>query len=283
METKRLFEYNHIKSSSLSEIQVFNAGYEKTTGKKEPRVLMDFGGYSMHYVFSGSGFYELGDTVYEVHKNEIFFLFPNVRTVYYPNKKTPWKYSWIDFFGTKVNEILAGIRVDMQHPILKITDPAIGKLFMNNVSECKKHVNESDLISISYFYKIIAQIAIQNGGTNETETNNARTSIIEQALAIIEKNYRDPEFNLKILAYQIVISSEYLSRLFAGQLGTTFTDYLRKKRINKAVELFDKGNYTVKEVADMTGFSDPYYFSTVFKKINLVSPRQHLKNIGKLK
>lgn len=48
------------------------------------------------------------------------------------------------------------------------------------------------------------------------------------------------------------------------------------------MELFDKGNYTVKEVADMTGFSDPYYFSTVFKKLNLVSPRQHLKNIGKL-
>ena len=63
METKRLFEYNHIKSSSLSEIQVFNAGYEKTTGKKEPRILMDFGGYSMHYVFSGSGFYELNDKI----------------------------------------------------------------------------------------------------------------------------------------------------------------------------------------------------------------------------
>ena len=283
MENKRLFEYNHIKSSSLSEIQVYNAGYEKTSGRKEPRVLEDFGGYSMHYVFSGSGFYELNGKTYEVNKDEIFFLFPDVKTAYYPNAKTPWKYSWIDFFGTKVNEILTRIGVDQRRPVLKVSDPAVGKLFMNNVSECKKHVNASDLISTSYFYKIIAQLVIQNGSANETETKNTRTNLIEQAIEITEKSYQNPEFNLKLLAYQIGISSEYLSRLFAKQMGTTFTDYLRKKRIQKAVELFDKGDYSIKEVSDLTGFSDPYYFSTVFKKLNFASPRQHLKNIGKLK
>ena len=282
MAKKRLFEYNHIKSSSLSEIQVYNAGYEKTTGKKAPRVLTDFGGYSMHYVFSGSGVVELDGKAYKVHKDEIFFLFPDVKTAYYPDKKTPWRYSWIDFFGTKAAETLAAVRVDLDHPILKINDSEIGKLFMKNVSECNKYVEVSDWISVSYFYKIMAQIAVQNGGETETKAAPSHTNLIEQALGVIEKNYRDPEFNLKLLAYQIGVSSEYLSRLFAAHLGTTFTNYLRKKRIAKAVELFDKGNYTIKEVADMTGFSDPYYFSTVFKKLNLVSPRQHLKNIGKL-
>ena len=43
-------------------------------------------------------------------------------------------------------------------------------------------------------------------------------------------------------------------------------DYVRNVRLNRALVLLMSRKYTVAEVADMTGFSDPKYFGIVFKK-----------------
>ena len=278
---KPKFEINHIKSSSFSEVQIFNAGYEKTTAQKPPRVLSDFGSFSMHYVFSGCGYYICNSRTFEVKKNEIFFIFPKKEITYYPNKKTPWAYSWIDFYGTKVTDIFSSIGVTYSNPVIRNVPMQIGKLFLENVSSCKKHINASDLIALSHFYQIISALAIQNNIETDLQATNTSLSLVEQALNLIETNYSSPDFDLKILASELGISSAYLSRIMKNDLGITYTEYLTKKRVQKAVALFDTTNLTIKEVSDLVGFSDPYYFSSVFKKIYSQSPRDYIKEVRK--
>lgn len=48
--------------------------------------------------------------------------------------------------------------------------------------------------------------------------------------------------------------------------GHAPVDYVRNVRLNRALVLLMSRKYTVAEVADMTGFSDPKYFGIVFKK-----------------
>lgn len=189
---KPKFEINHIKSSSFSEVQIFNAGYEKTTAQKPPRVLSDFGSFSMHYVFSGCGYYICNSKTFEVKKNEIFFIFPKKEITYYPNKKTPWAYSWIDFYGTKVTDIFSSIGVTYSNPVIRNVPMQIGKLFLENVSSCKKHINASDLIALSHFYQIISALAIQNNIETDLQATNTSLSLVEQALNLIETNYSSP-------------------------------------------------------------------------------------------
>jgi AraC-like DNA-binding protein len=58
-------------------------------------------------------------------------------------------------------------------------------------------------------------------------------------------------------------------------MGVSYTDYLRSLRLKFAVSLFDRGLDSVKNVALLSGFTDPLYFSTVFKKHIGLSPKEY--------
>ena len=71
-------------------------------------------------------------------------------------------------------------------------------------------------------------------------------------------------------------NEKYLSHLFKSRIGVSFTEHLRNKRISYAVLLFEHGLDSVKNVAFLSGFSDPLYFSTVFKRSLGVSPKEFI-------
>ena len=53
--------------------------------------------------------------------------------------------------------------------------------------------------------------------------------------------------------------------------------YIIKKKIDYACELLLLGRYSVTEVAEMSNFSDVYYFSRQFKEYIGVSPTDYIK------
>ena len=54
-----------------------------------------------------------------------------------------------------------------------------------------------------------------------------------------------------------------------------FTDYLADIRIKHAIQLLEQNKLSVSELAEKCGYSDPLYFSRVFKKITGVSPSKY--------
>jgi AraC family transcriptional regulator of arabinose operon len=269
----------HIKKSIYSDILVFNCGYEKASAKKEIRSLKDYGSYTMHYVLSGCGYLEINNRKFKVTRDEIFFISPDTPVKYYPDKNNPWKYCWINFMGTKAEEFLNRIDVSPGNPVIKIDHKSkIGKLFLQNVIDCLNNNDFSDIVATSYFYKIFAELSKLKTVSDHTE-HSATVDIVNRALKFIAQNYSNPNLNIKIVASNVGIHESYLSRLIKSYTKLTFTTYLTNTRINAAVELIDMGNYFVSDVAYKSGFSDPYYFSKVFKKFNTISPRDHIKKI----
>lgn len=68
------------------------------------------------------------------------------------------------------------------------------------------------------------------------------------------------------LSQKYYINHIYLSRLFKAETGENFSSYLTRIRMEKAKELILKDTFKVKEVAEMVGFKNPYYFTKTFKK-----------------
>jgi hypothetical protein len=66
---------------------------------------------------------------------------------------------------------------------------------------------------------------------------------------------------------ELDISPAYLSREFSKYFDNlTFGEYIRKMRIEKAMTLIETTEYSLTEIAYLTGFSDQSHFNRIFKK-----------------
>lgn len=86
-----------------------------------------------------------------------------------------------------------------------------------------------------------------------------------------------PPFNMKRLTAAAHITAEHLCRLFRKYLDTTPRTWLQVKRLERANDLLSRSNLTVKEIAETTGFANPYHFSRTFRAHYKSSPRSFSK------
>ena len=99
--------------------------------------------------------------------------------------------------------------------------------------------------------------------------------VVNKAVTYINENFTESDLSLAELADELGYNSKYLSHIFKEKIGMSFSEYLRTVRIKHAVMLFDHGLDSVKNVALLSGFSDPLYFSSVFKNAVGISPKEY--------
>lgn len=85
------------------------------------------------------------------------------------------------------------------------------------------------------------------------------------------------DFNLQELADKLGISPQYLSRIFKEKYGMNFIDYITNKKLQHAKSLLINTEKSIKEISVITGYTDPNYFSRVFKKFMNVTPNKYRK------
>lgn len=93
-----------------------------------------------------------------------------------------------------------------------------------------------------------------------------------QELERLEKmlNYLNMHFteviSLQDLADQVHLSREVCCRLFKKMTGKTTTGYLEEYRVNKSFSLVQSGQYSMTQITEMVGFSNPSRFASAFRK-----------------
>ena len=102
-----------------------------------------------------------------------------------------------------------------------------------------------------------------------------QSSLIRRIIEITEENFSDPDLSISSIAQELSYNPKYLSHIFKKQMVMGYSEYLRNYRINYAVSLFNYGIDSVKNIAFLSGFSDPLYFSNVFKKVMGISPKDY--------
>ena len=94
---------------------------------------------------------------------------------------------------------------------------------------------------------------------------------LDEIRSHIDRHYGEP-ISLETVAQRFFVSKEHLSRAFKSRTGENLTDYIVRKRMEKAMELMEEGKLAIKHVARLTGYEDVAYFYKVFKKRYGVTP-----------
>lgn len=100
---------------------------------------------------------------------------------------------------------------------------------------------------------------------------------VAKALDIIETGYAG-KINQRELADEMKLSAEYFSYLFSKNVGSTFSEFLRDYRIEKAKELYVSGSCPKQDVPYSVGYSDAKYFAQVFRGVTGESPAEYIRN-----
>lgn len=119
----------------------------------------------------------------------------------------------------------------------------------------------------SYLLEVIEKLREKSSKLEDTS--------MEKALIYIQKNY-NKNISLGIVAKEVYLNESYLSRSFKKYKGMSFTEYITKLRMKKAIELMKTGK-SINEIANEVGYTDYRSFSLNFKKYTGYIPREYLK------
>ncbi len=95
----------------------------------------------------------------------------------------------------------------------------------------------------------------------------------------VEQSYSEP-FSLEQAAGIAALESSYFSSYFHAKVGITFTEWLSRVRIEKAIELMKGSDLSITEVAYEVGFGDLRTFERAFKKHTRMTPLQFKKTVA---
>ncbi len=112
---------------------------------------------------------------------------------------------------------------------------------------------------------------------SEVDIESRDEKLIRKLVAIIENYIDDDLLSVEYLASEVGMSRASLYRKLQAITGETPVDFIKKIRLERAVQLLKQDTLYISEIAHMTGFNNQKYFSKCFKKEYGVSPTEYLK------
>lgn len=95
-----------------------------------------------------------------------------------------------------------------------------------------------------------------------------------------QKAYRNPNLDLDLLAEQMDVNRNTLSKVINEGYGMNFFDFVNKARIEEFVNFVltdNYHNYTYQYLAEKVGFNSKSSFNRAFKKFKGMTPREYFK------
>ena len=90
-------------------------------------------------------------------------------------------------------------------------------------------------------------------------------------------HYQEPSLSVEMICQELHISPAYFSTIFKKEVGESYVSYLTDLRLKKALELLKDTTDKTYVIAEKVGYSEPNYFSYVFKKKFGVAPSKYYK------
>lgn len=255
--------------------------------------------YELFYCYKGKGFLRIHNVNYVVKPGTLMIIPPDVPTRLWFNENNPARMYWVHFdlvFQDRNDHHIEHYLTQESHVLYENILPEghliRPQLMLSNGLEFPTvlHMEEGEKVlgiveSIGKYAAKkergwqmsckIAMLLIFQEIFRQTleEEKPALTSknITQKAMDYIQSHYYKP-LRRKEIADYIGLSEDRLGKIFKEETGRSLMTYLNDYRINRAKLLLRNSDLTIGEIATIIGFTDPYYFSKLMKKITGQSP-----------
>ena len=228
-------------------------------------------GFEIHIVTNGLHTYEVGNKKYELENGDFLLLPP----------KTVHRVVQTASFSEKYT-----ITFDLEKR--RAIDCFQGRLttrMSENIEFIVREASQKKEISVMLIENCITEIIVsifRTMGVKEKEQMERRD---ENAVVSLAKQYINDNIERVISVDEVSdycrLSTKQLTRIFNGFENITAGEYIKKQRIEKIERLLADDSLSLKQISDMMGFNNEYYFNAFFKKHSGMPPGEYRKMLGK--
>ena len=229
----------------------------------------DFPFYSIEFVARGKGTVVLKNVKYSLFAGRVFSYGPGIAHIINTETNDPLVKYFVDFIGPDAPKMLRRFG-PAPGDVVQVKSPeVILQIFENLI----KNGQTDSPYSLPLCKAILEELVLKIAETSIVD--NSRTTAAfytyQSSREIIQKNFMTLR-SLEQIAEKCNIDCAYLCRLFKRFDNRSPYQYLMRMKMNLAAQRLRLPNSSVKEIAFELGFSDPFHFSRVFKRIFGIPP-----------
>lgn len=181
---------------------------------------------------------------------------------------------WIHFTGSNIKNLLRRYGFADKKRILPVgTSPEYERLFKRIILELQKCQEEYEETLVHLLQLLL--IEFERELTREHVLKDEYMDReMEVAISYFSSSY-NLEINVKEYAYSKGMSTSWFIRNFKKYTGETPIQFITSARIMNAQILLETTAYSVNEISQIVGYSNPSYFSRAFRSKKGYSPQQY--------
>jgi AraC-like DNA-binding protein len=256
--TEKSFDFGGFEEVRL----IFCGKMRKSGGHKyDPHKRNHF---LLSFIEEGSASFSIEGKEITLHKNCFYVMHPKSEMSYVADPNSPWSIAWIILQGNKIEEILNSLGLTRETPYVYLENIEKAKRILSELYEkTGKSTVSSGMKSLSLLYDLFSLLSKEKA---PKELGHA-----EKGAAFMQAHFSEG-IRVSDVAKYLHMNSNYFSKLFKSKTGMSPADYLHSLRNERALQLLVHTDMSIAEISEAIGFSDPFYFSRWFKKINRCSP-----------
>ena len=165
--------------------------------------------------------------------------------------------------------------VDLIFAVSKLVEKLGGDIKELNPEILQRTYVDTAVSDENRFHQTLEQVLSFALNFRDSKMTGKYGDVILKAKKYIEENYADQNTTLTTVAEAVCLSPNHFSTIFSQECKTTFIEYLTNVRMENAKRLMRETDMKGYDIAYECGFSDPHYFSYIFKKNTGLSPREY--------
>ena len=226
------------------------------------------------YCAEGNGWCEIAGLRHAIGKNQLLVINANIPHVYGAANKMPWTIHWFHAAGSNVPFYLERMGVTNEKPVVSLGgDVQLFSLFEDVLEGLEHGFTLTHLIYAAHSLAHLMGLILRHKEEFWPGETNIRERV-DQSVEFMKGRLREP-LNIATLAAVVNLSRSHYTTVFSRVTGYAPLSYLNHLRMQRAVQLLNTTDWSIKQISDHLGFSDQFYFSRAFSKMHNHSPSEH--------
>lgn len=229
------------------------------------------------YCDHGNGHIKTETFYSQVKKGDVIVLPSGHAHEYWANNEDPWSIYWVHFDGLQADQLIEELDFNAEQVVASIGQQPLLASDFNRLLSLRQSGYRPSVFNYAAALtrQMLYYLALQIRSSNTLKQHNFN---MEKLRSLMLDNI-DGDLDLDTMAACAQLSRHHFADKYKKLTGISPVKHFIHLKMERACYLLDTTHHSAKQISAQLGYSDPLYFSRLFKKVIGISPTEYRKRL----